>query len=101
MIFLLHLKVVIQANEDVKYLIDVIGDLLHRKTDRYTNVTIIRSAKVPIVKLTEKENNLNFDISFNKLDGIKQLEEISIATTTYPELKYLIMVLKVDIKKKN
>lgn len=86
---------VIQENGNVKKLIEDIGDLLHRKTDRYTNVTVIRSAKVPIVKLTEKENNLNFDISFNKLDGIKQLEEIRKAITTYPELKYLIMVLKV------
>lgn len=39
--------------------------------DKYENINVIRSAKVPLIKLVEKSTQLNFDISFNKLDGVK------------------------------
>ena len=66
------------------------------ETEKYSNIVVIRNAKVPLVKLRDKKNGLNFDISFNKMDGVKQLNEIEKANKYYPELKYLLMIFKVN-----
>lgn len=41
------------------------------KDTKYESVNLIRSAKVPLIKLVEVSTGYNFDISFNKLDGVK------------------------------
>lgn len=37
---------------------------------KYKNVNIVKSAKVPVVKCTDAEYNVDLDISINKLNGI-------------------------------
>lgn len=64
-------------------------------------MNIIKSAKVPIVKLVEKEHSYNFDISFNKFDGIKQLKEAEKAFEIYPEMKFLIIIVKCILRQRD
>jgi len=37
----------------------------------YENVNLITHAKVPIIKFVESNTQINFDLSFNTLDGVK------------------------------
>lgn len=64
-------------------------------------MNIIKSAKVPIVKMVGKKNDYNFDISFNKFDGIKQLKEAEKAFEIYPEMKFLIVILKCILRQRD
>lgn len=64
-------------------------------------MNIIKSAKVPIVKMVGKKNDYNFDISFNKFDGIKQLKEAEKAFEIYPEMKFLIIILKCILRQRD
>ena len=81
--------------------------LLHKlaqvlmKDDEYEQIQIIRSAKVPLVKLVEKTTKINFDISFNKLDGVKQIKIVESALKSYPEMRYLIVVLKCMLRQRD
>mgnify|MGYP000941525270 CR=1 FL=1 len=71
------------------------------KDDEYEQFQIIRSAKVPLIKLVEKSTQINFDISFNKLDGVKQIKIVESAFELYPEMRYLIIVLKVMLRQRD
>ncbi|CAK85020.1 unnamed protein product (macronuclear) [Paramecium tetraurelia] len=70
------------------------------KSDKFENVNLIANAKVPIIKFFEVESQYQFDISFNQMDGLKQIDEIRKAFTIYPEFKYLIMILKCMLKQR-
>ena len=74
---------------------------LMKMNDKYEDINVIRSAKVPLIKLVEKSTKLNFDISFNKLDGVKQIKEIQKGLEYYPELKHLMMILKLFLKQRD
>lgn len=71
------------------------------KNDNYEAINVIRSAKVPLIKLVESSTGYNFDISFNKLDGVKQIKEIRKALSYYPEMKYLTVLLKCFLKQRD
>ena len=94
-------KVILQENKSSNYLLNKIANVLLKREDLYERVNIIKSAKVPIVKLIEKEHNYNFDISFNKFDGIKQLKEAEKAFDIYPEMKFLIIIAKCILRQRD
>jgi len=71
------------------------------KHQDYECVNVIRSAKVPLVKIVERSTGLNFDISFNKMDGINQIQEIQRALDYYPEMRYLIILIKCFLKQRD
>ena len=67
----------------------------------YDSINVIRSAKVPLIKLVEKSTNLNFDLSFNKLDGVNQLKAVQKALDYFPEMKHMLMILKCFLKQRD
>jgi non-canonical poly(A) RNA polymerase PAPD5/7 len=71
------------------------------KDENYESVNVIRSAKVPLIKLVETKTGYNFDISFNKLDGVKQIKEIHKGMSYYPEMRYLTILLKCFLKQRD
>jgi len=82
-------------------LMNKLAKQLMKMNDKYEDINVIRSAKVPLIKLVEKSTKLNFDISFNKLDGVKQIKEIQKGLEYYPELKHLMMILKLFLKQRD
>lgn len=68
--------------------------------DTFSEVNYIRSAKVPIIKFIYTKNNIHFDVSVNKFDGISQLKEVQQALVTYPEMRYLIFINKCLLKQR-
>ncbi len=55
-------------------------------------------AKVPIVKLEDTDSNLFMDISFNKSNGVAAVNFIKKFMVIYPEMKFLLLVLKAFLK---
>ena len=47
-----------------------------RNPDIFIDIDAIKKTKVPIIKFMEKEFKINFDLSFNKEDGLKNNIEI-------------------------
>ncbi|CDW89037.1 poly rna polymerase [Stylonychia lemnae] len=61
----------------------------------------IKHAKVPIIKLQEKETLCNVDISFNRTNGVYCVKLVKNLMLKYPELKPLMIVIKAFLKCRN
>ncbi len=53
---------------------------------------------MPIIKFEHAETGIEFDISVNKTDGVKQVSEVKKMMSHYPEFKYLVFVFKTMLK---
>ena len=58
----------------------------------------IVKAKVPIIKIEEASTGLCMDISFNKMGGIEFGKMVKVFLKQYPELKYMVLLLKAFLK---
>ena len=58
----------------------------------------LKHAKVPIIKLQDRESGVNVDISFNRTNGIYCVKLVKHLLKKYPELKPLLIVLKCFLK---
>jgi non-canonical poly(A) RNA polymerase PAPD5/7 len=78
--------VVVHQSEPKSKLMKTVASILQRYPSRYSNLNLISSAKVPIIRFIDTKHNLNFDISFNKLDGLFQVNEVLKSFKVYPEI---------------
>lgn len=60
-----------QLNDRKAY--DKLYSLLEEE-DSFSQVTYIRSAKVPLIKFVYTKYKLHFDVTVNKFDGVTQLK---------------------------
>lgn len=58
-------------------------------------------AKVPIVKLEDRDTGLFMDVSFSKANGVAALSFIKKYLILYPELKYLLIIIKAFLKSRD
>ncbi len=54
-----------------KNLFNQVVRILQNNRDKYDDIRPIANAKVPIIKFIEIDTQINYDISINKLDGIR------------------------------
>jgi non-canonical poly(A) RNA polymerase PAPD5/7 len=93
--------VVLKPNTPNSTILHKLAKVLMKRSEDYGQIQVIKSAKVPLIKLVDKQNNLNFDISFNKLDGVNQIREVEKGLKHYPEMRHLIFVLKCLLKQRD
>ncbi|EGR32991.1 hypothetical protein IMG5_064460 [Ichthyophthirius multifiliis] len=93
--------VIVKEGESNKYLYKKVADVVLTCEDIYENISFITNAKVPLIKFVEKSTQTNFDISFNKEDGVKQLPEVQKCLQIYPEIKYLIFIMKCILRQRD
>lgn len=67
---------------------------------KFKNIEFIESARVPLIKLLDIESNYEFDICFNEEGGLFAIEEILRAIKIYPEIPYLILLLKIFLRQR-
>lgn len=70
------------------------NELVQRGICDKDNIKVLDKASVPIVKLTDKKTEVKVDISFNMTNGVKSARLIQDFMEHYPNLKYLVLVLK-------
>jgi non-canonical poly(A) RNA polymerase PAPD5/7 len=63
-----------------------------------SSIEPIKNAKVPIIKLQDKETGINVDLSFNRENGIYCVKLVKQLMKKYPELRPLLLVLKCFLK---
>ena len=61
----------------------------------------LKHTKVPLIKLQDKETNMQVDISFNRTNGIYCVKLVKFLQKKYPELRPLILILKAFLKSRN
>ncbi|CAD8210064.1 unnamed protein product [Paramecium octaurelia] len=93
--------VMIETSCTQKQLFKKVAARMMKQTNKFENVNLIANAKVPIIKFVEVESQYHFDISFNQLDGLKQIQELETAFELYPELKFLLMTLKCVLRQRD
>lgn len=54
-----------------------------------------------MIRFVDTEHNLNFDVSFNKLDGLYQVNEVLKSFKIYPELRQLVFVMKIFLRQRD
>ena len=80
------------------------GNMINKLTQALLKAGICKSidplkhAKVPIIKLQDKESGMNVDISFNRTNGNYCVKLVKHLLKKYPELKPLLLVLKCFLK---
>ena len=72
---------------------------LFLSTNAFSYVEIIK-AKVPIIKCTYKETNINVDISFFRKNGFSAVKTIEKVIDTFPEIKPLMLVIKYTLRQR-
>lgn len=60
-----------KEDESNKSLYKKVADKILGSEHLFENINLVTNAKVPIIKFVERETQINFDVSFNKEDGIK------------------------------
>lgn len=63
-----------------------------------SSIEPIKNAKVPIIKLQDKQTGINADLSFNRENGIYCVKLVKQLMKKYPELRPLMLVLKAFLK---
>ena len=58
----------------------------------------LKHTKVPLIKLRDKQTDINVDISFNRTNGIYCVKLVKFLQKKYPELRPLILILKSFLK---
>lgn len=58
------------------------------------SVKVLDKASVPIIKMVDLQTEVKVDISFNTQNSVESAQLISKFMTEYPNLKYLVLVLK-------
>ena len=64
---------VLIETDNVKQVYDIIHATIRSRRDKYCDIDYIRKSKVPLIKFHTVEDDIQFDISVNKEDGIKRL----------------------------
>jgi len=60
----------------------------------------LKKAKTPILKFMDKKYNFKIDISVNKIDGIQTADYIIQKLREYPQMRYLVILLKYFLKRR-
>ena len=68
------------------------------RADICASIEPIKHAKVPIIKLRDKQTMINVDISFNRENGIYCVKLVKQLLKKYPELRPMLLVLKCFLK---
>jgi non-canonical poly(A) RNA polymerase PAPD5/7 len=74
--------------------------IVKKSPDVFTNVEILKNARVPIIKFTEAETGVDFDICFNEEGGLLNIDEFMQAFEIHPEIKYLMFIFKVVLRQR-
>eukprot|EP01017_Pseudomicrothorax_dubius_P026989 TRINITY_DN3062_c0_g1_i1.p1 TRINITY_DN3062_c0_g1~~TRINITY_DN3062_c0_g1_i1.p1 ORF type:complete len:429 (-),score=125.89 TRINITY_DN3062_c0_g1_i1:138-1424(-) len=93
--------VVVKQDLVDKTVMNRVAKVLFKNEELFEGIQLIRGAKVPIIKFVDKETQVQFDISFNKMDGVHHLVEVDRAMAAYPEMKYVIMVIKLLLRQRD
>ncbi|MDR3582331.1 MAG: hypothetical protein P4L67_03600 [Candidatus Pacebacteria bacterium] len=91
--------IMLERQKDSKALVKELSKLL-KDDDVISEQEAVLGAKVPILKIIEKETGLPIDISFNAADGYKAIEPIKELMKRYPPLKSLTLVIKAFLRER-
>ena len=64
------------------------------------NLQVIAQARVPIVKFTEPRSGVQFDITFDRTNGVAAADFVSKEIARFPALKPLCLVLKIFLQQR-
>lgn len=92
--------VLVHDQFDKTKLISKAKNVLKKHSELFENLEVLLNAKVPIIKFTHASSNVDFDITFNELSGVQNAEEVKKALEIHPEIKYLLMIMKLFLRQR-
>ena len=81
-------------------LFDEVYKLLSANSLRIKVLDCLPKAKVPIIKCEHIPTRINIDITFNKIQGVKQINYFENAKESYPEFPFLYLFFKFFLKQR-
>lgn len=67
---------------------------LSEKDGLFKSISVLKDTPVPIIKVVDSDTQINIDISFNTVQGVKAAEYIENVKQEYPVLEPLVLILK-------
>lgn len=92
--------VLVHDQLDKVKLISKAKKVLRKQPETFENLEILLHAKVPIIKFTHGPSQVDFDITFNELSGVQNAEEVKRVIEIHPEIKYLLMIMKLFLRQR-
>ena len=92
--------VMVSKTLDKNQLIKKMSQVIKRYPSVFTNVEVLKHARVPLIKFTHAETNIEFDVTFNEESGLKCIEYMKQALQVHPELGPLLFIFKVFLKQR-
>lgn len=92
--------VLINEQFTIMMLLKKTKDFLKKNENLFKNIEVLKSAKVPIIKFTHIESKIEFDITFNERMGLDNILEVNKALKIHPEIKYLLMIIKIYLRQR-
>lgn len=91
--------VLVDDSSDVDELLKKTKKVMKKHPEFFENIDVI-DAKIKLIKFTAKDSGVEFDISFNEVGGVACAREIIRAMDVYPEIKYLVFIIKLALKQR-
>lgn len=92
--------VMISKTHDKNQLIKKMSHVIKNNPGVFTNVEILKHARVPLIKFTEAETNVEFDVTFNEESGLNNIEYMKQALRVHPEIAPLLFIFKIFLKQR-
>jgi non-canonical poly(A) RNA polymerase PAPD5/7 len=95
------IDLVLMSNTHLKQaLMNKARKVVMRHPDIFTNVEILRNARVPLIKFTEVQSSIEFDITFNEEGGLININAMKEAMVVHPEMKFLMFIFKFVLRQR-
>lgn len=95
----IDLGLISEVDDEIE-LIRKTREVLGRHEDRFENIQCVLKAKVRLIKFIDTKTKIELDMSFNQVNGLQNINEVDKALKIHPEIKYLVMVMKMFLKQR-
>ncbi len=85
---------------DKEHLIKKMSLVIKNNPNVFTNVEILKHARVPLIKFTDAETNVEFDITFNEESGLLNIDYMKQALRVHPEIGPMLFLFKIFLKQR-
>lgn len=93
--------VFLKEDSEAQALVKDVKQILKGKADQFMDVRQIQNSRFPELRFREIEGGFEFCLAFNCPQVIQCTEIMFQSNDQYPELKYLLMILKVFLMQRN
>jgi non-canonical poly(A) RNA polymerase PAPD5/7 len=92
--------VLMSKTHDKQFLLTKATKVVMQNPDIFSQVEILKNARIPVIKFIDADSKIQFDIIFNEKGGLTNIDEVKQALKVHPEMKYLVFLFKLMLRQR-